>query len=109
MAKHRVSLVIHDDQEMAMIDAAAASLGVSRSAFFARSTILIARFHRAGVYFHHLFDRFQVIVSICVNPKFQLFFECAAKAEKQGVTVHHICANLDKIIDLFLAPAKIDP
>jgi len=100
MAIHRVSLIIYDDQEIAMIDAAAASLGVSRSVFFVRSAILIARFHRAGVYFHHLFDKFQFIVSICTNPKFQLFFDFAARAEKQGVTVHHICANMDKIIDL---------
>lgn len=100
MAQHRVSLVIHDDQDMAIIDQAAASMGVSRSVFFVRSAILIARFHRAGVYFHHIFDKFNVIVSICTNPKFQLFFDFAAQAEKQGVTVHHICANMDKIIDL---------
>lgn len=100
MARHRVSLVIHDDQDMAMIEQAAASMGVSRSVFFVRSAILIARFHRVGVNFHHLFDKFNVIVSICTDPKFQIFFDFAAKAEKQGVTVHHICANMDKIIDL---------
>ena len=100
MARHRVSLVIHDDQDWEMINKAAASMGVSRSVFFVRSAILIARFHRAGVYFHHLFDKFNIITSVCADPKFQIFFDFAAKAEKQGVTVHHICANMDKIIDL---------
>jgi hypothetical protein len=100
MAQHRGSLVIYDDQDWEMINQAAASMGVSRSVFFAKSAILIARFHRAGVYFQHIYDKFNVIVSICTNPKFQLFFDFAAQAEKQGVTVHHICANMDKIIDL---------
>ena len=100
MAQHRVSLIIHDDRDMATIDEAAASLGVSRSAFFVRSAVLLARFHRAGVYFQHLLDKFNAIVSICTSPKIQLFFDFAAQAEKQGVTVHHICANMDKILDI---------